>query len=149
MEVISGKYETLLLIKPRAWEKNGYRIVRDIQKEGFRVAETREVQMDEKDAREFYAEHEGKNFYPTLVEYMTSGPILAVKIVSDDENLIKNLRKFVGNTDPAKAEEGTLRRMYGCPELYEQGQPTNAIHASDSPESASRELPFFFPEQYF
>lgn len=147
MKKVTAAYETLLLIKPRAWKIYGYRIVGDILVKGFHVSEVREVVMDETDAKAFYVEHKGKHFYDTLVKYMTSGPILAVKIVSDDENLIKNLREFVGNTDPAKAESWTLRYMYGCSEQYKQGQPTNAIHASDSPKSAKRELPFFFPEQ--
>jgi nucleoside-diphosphate kinase len=89
-------------------------------------------------ARRFYAEHEGKGFFADLVRYITGGPVIAVQLAADDA--VPRLRELVGKTNPKEAQPGTLRYMFGT-SLQE-----NAVHASDSPESAARELGIIFPE---
>ena len=88
------------------------------------------------EAREFYAVHKGKPFYDSLVEFMTSGPIVGLLLQGEDA--IKRLREVVGATDPSKARPGTIRAKFGT------DIQRNAVHASDSPESAAYEIPFFF-----
>ncbi len=87
-------------------------------------------------ARRFYAEHEGKGFFPDLVRYITGGPVIAVQLAG--ENAVERLRLLVGKTNPADAAPGTIRAMYGA-SLQE-----NAVHASDSEASAARELGLVF-----
>lgn len=88
-------------------------------------------------ARRFYAEHEGKGFFPDLVRYITGGPVIAVQLAG--ENAVERLRLLVGKTNPADAAPGTIRAMFGS-SLQE-----NAVHASDSDGSAARELGLIFP----
>ena len=87
-------------------------------------------------AKENYAEHEGKPFYPALIEFITSGPV--VKMVITGENAVARCREIMGATDPAKAEPGTIRADFG------ETITKNAIHGSDSPASAEREISIFF-----
>ncbi len=96
------------------------------------------MKMDEKIAALHYAEHINKPFYPELVEFMTSSPLVAM--VLGGEGAIKKVRDLHGATDPQKAAEGTIRR------LYAKDKSENAVHASDSPESAAREIHIFFSE---
>jgi nucleoside-diphosphate kinase len=94
------------------------------------------VSMDKERAEDFYGVHQGKEFFPALIEYITSGPVVAMEISGDD--IIPKIRAFVGATDPAKAEPGTIRHMYG------KSIQNNAVHASDAPESAKKELAIVF-----
>jgi nucleoside-diphosphate kinase len=88
-------------------------------------------------AKRFYAEHDGKGFFADLVLYMTSGPVVAVQLAGEDA--VKRLRELFGATNPAKATPGTIRYMYG------KSLQENAVHASDSPASAEREIGILFP----
>jgi nucleoside-diphosphate kinase len=90
-------------------------------------------------ARSFYAEHEGKPFLGELVGYLTSGP--CVPVVLEGENAVPRLRELMGATDPKKAAAGTIRAEFGV------DIQTNSVHGSDSPESARREIGFFFADQ--
>ncbi len=131
--------KTLVLIKPDAFG-NGHTgdILQIYEKEGFRIAAMKLMQMDKKIAAKHYAEHVGKPFYDGLVEFMTSGPIVAM--VLEGENVIQRVRDLNGKTNPKDAAEGTIRKRFA-----EDGR-RNAVHASDSLESAEREIHVFFNE---
>lgn len=96
------------------------------------------VHLTEDQASGFYAEHEGKEFFPPLKEFMTSGPIMVQ--VLEGENAIARYRELMGKTNPEDAACGTLRADYALSMRH------NSVHGSDSPESAAREIEFFFPE---
>ena len=96
------------------------------------------VRLTEEQASGFYAEHEGKEFFPALKEFMTSGPIMVQ--VLEGENAIARYRELMGKTNPEQAACGTIRADYAISMRY------NSVHGSDSPESAAREIEFFFPE---
>ncbi|HET6342269.1 MAG TPA: nucleoside-diphosphate kinase [Gemmatimonadota bacterium] len=130
---------TLAIIKPDAVEKNRIGVIlAHLEAAGFVVRDMRMERLAPERAREFYAVHAGRPFYESLVRFMTSGP--CVPLVLEQENAVAGLRTTIGATDPAQAEEGTVRR------LYAESVERNAIHASDSPENAAREIEFFFPE---
>ena len=103
---------------------------------GFRIVALRMWCMSRNDAKRFYAVHKEKPFFEPLVDFMTSGPIVAA--VLEKENAVTELRKTVGATDPEQADEGTVRRLYGSSVRH------NAIHASDSDENAALEAAHFF-----
>lgn len=130
---------TLAIIKPDAVEKNRIGVIlAHLEAAGFVVRDMRMERLAPERAREFYAVHAGRPFYESLVRFMTSGP--CVPLVLEQENAVAGLRTTIGATDPAQAEDGTVRR------LYAESVERNAIHASDSPENAAREIEFFFPE---
>ncbi|TET94988.1 MAG: nucleoside-diphosphate kinase, partial [Candidatus Zixiibacteriota bacterium] len=128
---------TLLIIKPDAVERNliGH-IISRLEHSRFKIVAMRMMPLSKEEAREFYAVHKEKPFYNPLVEYMTSGPVIAM--VLEKENAVQDLRTLVGATNPAEAACGTIR--------YEVGQDVekNSVHASDSDENAAREISFFF-----
>jgi nucleoside-diphosphate kinase len=128
---------TLLIIKPDATERNliGH-IVNRLERARFTVAEMRMVRLDETQARQFYAVHEGKPFLDSLVKFMTSGPVVPMTL--EKENSVEELRTLIGATDPAKAACGTIR--YEIARDIEK----NSVHASDSDENAAKEIAFFF-----
>ena len=130
---------TLSLIKPDAVAKD---LVGDIyhriENAGMHVVGAKMLQLTPELAAGFYAEHEGKPFYSNLIEFMTSGPIMAQVLEGDD--CIKRYRELMGNTDPAKASVGTLRSDYA------ETLSINAVHGSDSVTSAAREIAFFFSD---
>jgi nucleoside-diphosphate kinase len=129
--------ETLLLVKPDAVSRSlTGEILSRLELAGFRITGLRMLQLTEERAREFYAVHEGKPFLTDLVEYMSSGPIVAVKLIRDDA--IEKLREVIGATDPTKAEQGTIRREFAV------SMTKNSVHASDAPETAETEIAFFF-----
>jgi nucleoside-diphosphate kinase len=97
------------------------------------------ARLSEAEAGEFYAVHRERPFYPSLVRFMTSGPV--IPLVLEAEGAVARLRQVIGATDPAQAEEGTIRK------LYAESKERNAIHASDSPENAALEIAFFFTGQ--
>ena len=131
--------KTLVLIKPDAFSKGHLGdILKRYEDEGFKVIAAKVMQMDERLAATHYAEHIGKPYYAGLVDFMTSAPLMA--LVLGGENVIKRVREINGATNPANAAEGTIRELYG-----ESGSK-NAVHASDSPESAKREISIFFSE---
>jgi nucleoside-diphosphate kinase len=130
---------TLGIVKPDAVEtgKTGA-ILAHLQKAGFTVRAARLVRLTRPQAAAFYEVHRGRPFYDDLVEFMTSGPCLPMALERQDA--VSHMRTVIGATDPAEAAPGTVRK------LYAESKGRNAIHASDSPENAAREVAFFFTE---
>ncbi len=130
---------TLGIIKPDAIEtgKAGL-ILAHLQKEGFVLRAARLARLTQAQAGAFYAVHRGRPFYADLVQFMTSGPCLPMALERADA--MAHLRTVIGATDPKEAAPGTIRK------LYAESKGRNAIHASDSPENAVREVAFFFTE---
>jgi len=130
---------TLTIIKPDAFEagKAG-KIVAHLEGAGFRIVASRVIRLSPAQAKEFYAVHRERPFYTPLVAFMTSGKCMPM--VLERADAVAELRRVIGATDPAQAEEGTVRR------LYAESRERNAIHASDSDENAARESRFFFTE---
>lgn len=130
--------KTLLILKPDAVERKLVgKILSRVEDTGFRVRRMEMVTLTPERARSFYAEHEGKPFLNDLVSYMTSGPCVPVALES--ENAVPRLRELLGATNPKDAAAGTIRAEFGV------DIQTNTVHGSDSPESARREIGFFFP----
>jgi nucleoside-diphosphate kinase len=128
---------TFSMIKPAAVQHQDIgSILNIVCANGFRIAAMKLTRMSKERAARFYIAHKDQPFYPGLVEFMTSGPVLA--IVFEKENAVSDLRKLIGSTDPAKAEPGTIRKMFA------QDIQRNAIHGSDSDENALREALFHF-----
>lgn len=128
---------TFSIIKPDAVARDLIgQIVARFEGNGLRVVAARMLHMSETQARGFYAEHDGKPFYADLVAYMTSGPVLVQ--VLEGENAVAANRKLMGATNPADAEAGTIRADFA------ESLEANAVHGSDSPASAAREIAFFF-----
>jgi nucleoside-diphosphate kinase len=131
---------TLGIIKPDAIASGkAGAILAHLQQAGFVPRATRLVRLTRPEAGAFYAVHRGRPFYPELVEFMTSGPCLPIAL--EREDAITHLRTVIGATDPAEAAPGTIRK------LFAESKGKNAIHASDSPENATREVAFFFTER--
>jgi len=130
---------TLAIIKPDAVAaRTTGKILAHLEQAGFAIRAAHLVRLTERQAEAFYAVHRERPFFRSLVTFMTSGPGLALALERDDA--VVALRQAIGATDPAQAEPGTIRK------LYAQSKERNAIHASDSPENAAREVGFFFPE---
>ncbi len=129
--------KTLVLVKPDAFGKGHTGdILKRYEDEGFKIVAAKVMQMTEKIAAKHYVEHIGRPYYEELVKFMTGAPLMAV--VLSGENVISRVREINGATNPEKAAEGTIRK------LYAENGSKNAVHASDSPESAAREIPIFF-----
>jgi nucleoside-diphosphate kinase len=131
------------MIKPDAVGRN---IIGEIysrfEKNGLRIAAARMLRLSVDDARRFYAEHQGQPYFEPLIEFMTSGPILA-QVLEGDDAIAKN-REIMGKTNSPEAAPGTIRRDFG------ENNRRNAVHGSDSVQSAEREIAFFFkPEEVF
>jgi nucleoside-diphosphate kinase len=130
---------TLFIVKPDAVERHLVgKILTAVEDGGLSVAALRMTRLTDRTAGEFYHVHTGKPFFAGLVEYMTSGPVVAG--VAEGDDAIKRLRAVCGATDPAAAQAGTIRATFGV------SLRMNSIHASDSPASAAEEIKFFFPE---
>ena len=130
---------TFTMIKPDAMANNtAGGIIQMITDAGFRLSAMKFLWLSEERTREFYKEHEGKEFYEPLIGFMTSGPIIAM--VLEKENAVADYRKFIGTTDPETAEEGTIRKKYAT------NTRLNAVHGSDSVETALKEAAFFFKD---
>lgn len=128
---------TFTMIKPDAMKKNVQgEIIDRIIKAGFRIVSLKMTQLSKEKAGEFYAIHKSRPFFGELVEFMSSGPIIAA--ILEKDNAVANFRQFIGATDPAKADAGTIRK------LYASSVGENAIHGSDSDENAAIEGNFFF-----
>ena len=128
---------TFTMIKPDAMGKgHAGAIIDRIIKEGYRVVALKMTKLSPEKAGEFYAVHAARPFYGELVEFMSSGPIVAA--ILEKENAVAAFRKLIGATNPAQAEEGTIRKLYAA-SLGE-----NAVHGSDSDENAEIEGNFFF-----
>jgi nucleoside-diphosphate kinase len=125
------------MIKPDAFSKGHTgAILAMIEKAGFRIVALKKIRLSEEKAGEFYAVHRERPFYGELVEFMSSGPIVAA--ILEKDNAVEDFRKLIGATDPAKADEGTIRK------LYAESVGKNAVHGSDSNENAHIEGQFFF-----
>lgn len=130
---------TLAIIKPDAVGKNLVgKIIDHLEQAGFVIRRMRMARLTDAEARRFYDVHAERPFYGSLVEFMTSGR--CVPMVLERTSAVSALRETIGATDPARAAEGTIRR------LFAESVERNAIHASDSAENATREIEFFFPE---
>ncbi len=130
---------TLSIIKPEAVEKGLVgKIVSILESSGMKIKGMKMVWMTKSQAESFYEVHKGKPFFDSLTSYMSSGPV--VVMVLEGEDVIRRNREVMGATDPAKAAPGTIRNLYG------ENIERNAIHGSDSPQSAEREIRFFFSE---
>lgn len=130
---------TLAIIKPDAVAAGfSDAIIDHIKNNGFEVVTEKDVRLSLEEAEGFYAEHKERPFFPELVEFMTSGPVKIM--VLEKDGAIKGWRDLMGATDPAEAEEGTIRKLFGT------SKGENATHGSDSVASAAREVKYFFPE---
>ena len=128
-----------MLIKPDAVGRHRIgEILGRLEAAGFVATGLVMRHLNRAQAEEFYAVHWGKEFLPGLVEFMTSGPLVAVRL--EGENVCRRVREFVGVTDPSKAAPGTIRADFGT------SVRSNAVHASNPEEDVGRELEFFFPE---
>ena len=129
--------QTLILVKPDAFARGlTGEIIARFERKGLRILELRKMRLDEATAKQHYAEHEGKPFFGELVEFITSGPLVAM--VLEGENAIRAARQVIGATNPLEATTGSIRGDYAI----EVG--TNMVHGSDSPESGRREAGIFF-----
>ncbi len=130
---------TLAIIKPDAVGSGlAGKIIAHLEAQGFVVRAVRMTRLSKSQAQAFYEVHRERPFFGSLVEYMTSAPCVPMVLERDDA--VSHLRTVIGATDPAEAADGTIR------ELYAESKERNAIHASDSPENALREIEFFFSE---
>jgi nucleoside-diphosphate kinase len=128
---------TFTMIKPDAMAKGHAGAILDrIIKEGYKVVALKQTRLSAEKAGEFYAVHAARPFYGELVEFMSSGPIIAA--ILEKDNAVAEFRKLIGATDPAKADAGTIRK------LFASSLGENAIHGSDSDENAQIEGNFFF-----
>ncbi|PWT77017.1 MAG: nucleoside-diphosphate kinase [Bacteroidetes bacterium] len=128
---------TFTMIKPDAFSKGHTGAILDkIIKAGFRIEAMKLTKLSAEKAGEFYAIHAARPFYGELVEFMSSGPIVAA--ILEKENAVADFRQLIGATDPAKADAGTIRKLYAA------SVGENAIHGSDSDENAKIESDFFF-----
>ena len=130
---------TFSLIKPDAIAKNyAGEILHAITQGGFRIAALKMVRMSTTNAEQFYAIHKGKPFYDQLVQFMSSGPVIA--LVLEKENAVDSFRELIGSTNPSEAAEGTIRKQFAT------SIGENAVHGSDSDANAITEASFFFSE---
>ena len=129
--------QTLSIIKPDAVERNiDNEIKTFFRKNNLRILKCKKVKISKEEASEFYKVHQTKPFYNDLCNYLSSGPI--VVMILEGENAVSKTRQLMGATDPLKADEGTLRKMYGL------SIDKNSVHGSDSAENGKIEIDFFF-----
>tara|TARA_Y100001970_G_C14069808_1_gene768798 strand:+ start:189 stop:599 length:411 start_codon:yes stop_codon:yes gene_type:complete len=134
---MSNIEQTLSIIKPDAVERNLSEKIKEIfLKNELKILESKKIKLSVEEASEFYKVHQTKPFYNNLCKYLSSGPIIAM--ILEGENAILKYRKLMGATDPKKAEENTIRKMYGL------SIDKNSVHGSDSPDNAKKEIDFFF-----
>jgi nucleoside-diphosphate kinase len=130
---------TLSIIKPDATRRNlTGQINARFEGAGLRIVAQRRIRMTRDQAEAFYAVHAERPFYKDLCDFMTSGPVV-VQVLEGEDAIAKN-REIMGNTNPAKADPGTIRKEYG------ESIEANSVHGSDSPENAAKEVHFFFSE---
>jgi nucleoside-diphosphate kinase len=130
---------TLAIIKPDAVQAgHAGKILAHLEGQGFTLRAARLLRLTTPQAQTFYAVHRERPFFGSLVEFMTSGPALAMAL--ERASAVAHLREVIGATDPKEAKPGTVRQLYAT------SKERNAIHASDSPENADREVAFFFGE---
>ena len=129
--------QTLSIIKPDAVERNLVEEIKNIfVKNNLNIKDVKKLHITKDEAAEFYKVHQSKPFYDDLCSYLSSGPI--VVMILEGKNAVLLNRKLMGATDPAKAEENTIRKLYG------KSIDKNSVHGSDSVENAKKEIGFFF-----
>jgi len=129
--------KTLSIIKPDAVERNLESKISNIfLKNNIKIIDSKKIKISKTEAEQFYKVHQTKPFYNDLCSYLSSGPIKVM--ILEGENVIKKNRELMGATDPLKAEEGTIRKLYGI------SIDKNSVHGSDSSENAKIEIDFFF-----
>ena len=129
--------QTLSIVKPDAVERNLENKIKSFFKEkNLKILKNKKVHITKEEAAEFYKVHQTKPFYQNLCNYLSSGPVVVMVLEGDEA--VSKYRQIMGATDPLKAEEGTLRKMYGL------SIDKNSVHGSDSAESAKTEIGFFF-----
>ena len=134
---MSSTEQTLSIIKPDAMERSlDGEIKLMFEKNGFKIAKEKKIQLTKNEAEQFYKVHETKPFYNDLCEYLSSGPIMVM--ILEKENAVLANRKLMGVTNPKEAEEGTIRKKFGV------SIDKNSVHGSDSVENAKIEINFFF-----
>ena len=134
---MSSLEQTLSIIKPDAVERDLDGEIKSFyEKNNLKIIKSKKVKISKEEASEFYKVHQTKPFYGELCNYLSSGPI--VVMILEGENAVSNNRQLMGATDPKKAEDGTLRKMYGL------SIDKNSVHGSDSVENAKIEINFFF-----
>jgi len=128
---------TFTMIKPFAVSKGkAGSIIAMIMQHGFRIIAMKLTHLSKEDSENFYSIHIGRPFYHSLVDFMSSGPVIVA--ILEKENAVEDYRKLIGNTDPSIAEDGTIRK------LFAESIQANAVHGSDSDENAKWECDFFF-----
>ena len=128
---------TLSIIKPDAVERElETKIKKIFFNNNLNIVDSKKIQISKEEAEEFYKVHQTKPFYEKLCSYLSSGPIIV--IILDGENAIQKNRDLMGATDPKKAKDNTIRKLYGI------SIDKNSVHGSDSPENAKEEIDFFF-----
>jgi nucleoside-diphosphate kinase len=128
---------TFAIIKPNAVKKNQIgRIITMMEEDGLKVVEAKLKHLNKGEAEGFYAEHQARPFFGSLVDFMTTGPVLL--LVLEGDSAVEKYRKLMGATDPAKAAPQTIRKTFG------DSIEANTVHGSDSTASASREIESFF-----
>jgi nucleoside-diphosphate kinase len=136
---MAGKI-TFSMIKPDAVSAgNTGAILKMIEEAGFRIAAMKKTALTKRSAGKFYEVHKERPFYEDLTTYMSSGPIVA--LVLEKDNAVADFRKLIGATNPAEAEEGTIRKLYAT------SIEANAVHGSDADETAEKEAEFFFEDE--
>ena len=129
--------QTLIILKPDAVRnKHVGNILARIEKEGFNIVALKKITLKDKDAKKFYAVHKERPFFRSLVDFMISGPVVVSILEADDA--IAKYRKLMGATNPANAEEGTIRKCYAL------DIEKNSVHGSDAPETAAVEIAQWF-----
>ncbi|MCH6561069.1 MAG: nucleoside-diphosphate kinase [Myxococcales bacterium] len=130
---------TLSIIKPEVVARNQIgAILQHVEQTGLRIVATRMLQLDRRQAEGFYDVHRERPFFQSLVQFMTSGPVVVSVLEGDDA--IARYRKLMGATDPEQADAGTLRKLFGTNVEH------NAVHGSDAPDTARTEVAYFFGE---
>ena len=136
---MSSIEQTLSIIKPDAVERNLQEEIKvEFKNNGFEIINEKKIHISKEEAEKFYKVHESKPFYNDLCEYLSSGPIVVMKL--QKENAVLENRKLMGATNPQDADDGTLRKKYGI------SIDKNSVHGSDSVENAKLELDFFFKD---
>jgi nucleoside-diphosphate kinase len=131
---------TFTMLKPDTVESNNIgNVTQMITDAGFVIKAMKLTQLSKDQAKEFYSVHKERPFYEELVEYMTSGPIVAA--VLEKDNAVEDFRNLIGSTDPSEAEDGTIRKKYA------ESKGRNAVHGSDSDENAQIEAAFHFNKE--
>ena len=134
------KEQTLAILKPDCVQRKLIgKVIDHLLSAGFKIIAIKMVRLDRKSAGQFYAVHKDRPFYPNLLDFMTESEV--VPMILEKENGVDNLRKTIGATDPAEAENGTVRKRFA------ENKQNNIIHASDSLENAALESTFFFSKK--